>query len=80
PLPTTHPRIMRAQEEFLPWPMLSAQMALLDQSLNANEVPAIRALLQSLVHGYQPENPVVDWIYLAKKSTKENSGIESTLT
>ena len=68
PLPTTHPRIMRAQEEFLPWPMLSAQMALLEQSLNTNDVPAIRSLLQRLVHGYQPENPVVDWVYLAQGS------------
>lgn len=69
PLSTTHPRIMRAQEEFLPWSMLSDKMALLGDSLNANDVPAIRALLKSLVHGYQPENPVVDWIHLAKTST-----------
>ena len=69
PLPTTHPRIMRAQEEFLPWFILLEKMALLNNSLNANNVTEIRSLLQSLVHGYQPENPVVDWVYLAKNST-----------
>ena len=37
--------------------------------LNANDVPAIRALLQSLVHGYRPENAVVDWIHMAKNPT-----------
>jgi FlaA1/EpsC-like NDP-sugar epimerase len=68
PLLTTHPRIMRAQDEFLPWPVLSEQMTLLGDSLAANDVPAIRALLKSLVHGYQPESPVVDWIHLAKHS------------
>ena len=26
PMPTTHPRIMRAEEEFLPWPVLSDEM------------------------------------------------------
>jgi hypothetical protein len=41
---------------------------LLGDSLAANDVPAIRALLKSLVHGYQPESPVVDWIHLAKHS------------
>ena len=66
PMPTTHPRIMRAHEEFLPWPLLSEEVTSLVDSLNANDVPSIRALLKSLVHGYQPENPVVDWIHLAK--------------
>jgi hypothetical protein len=23
-------------------------------------------MLKSLVHGYQPENPVVDWVHLAQ--------------
>jgi FlaA1/EpsC-like NDP-sugar epimerase len=66
PMPTTHPRIMRADEEFLPWPMLSEELKSLLASLNANDVPAIRAMLKSLVHGYQPENPVVDWVHLAQ--------------
>ena len=65
PLPTTHPRIMRAQEEFLSWPLLLDRLASLNDALNINDVPKIRSLLQSLVHGYQPENPVVDWVYLA---------------
>ncbi len=66
PMLTSHPRIMRAQEEFLPWPELTKKMALLINSLNSNDVPSIRSLLEELVHGYQPENLVVDWVYLAK--------------
>jgi FlaA1/EpsC-like NDP-sugar epimerase len=70
PMPTTHPRIMRAQEEFLPWPQLSEEMRLLIDSLNANDIPALRSLLKALVHGYQPENAVVDWVHLAKNGGK----------
>lgn len=66
PLPTQHQRIMKAHEDFLLWPELSARLQVLMVALNANDVPAIRILLKELVPGYQPDGDVVDWVHLAQ--------------
>jgi len=64
PMPTQHPRIMKAHEEFLPWPELQAQLTELMQAVETNNVPAMRAHIQRLVPGYQPDGEVVDWVWL----------------
>lgn len=64
PLPTSHPRIMKAHEEFLPLTELETKLAALSLALDANNVPLIRGLLKELVPGYQPDGDVVDWVWL----------------
>ena len=64
PLPTSHPRIMKAHEEFLPWDELESKLNILNVALESNNVPVIRTLLKELVPGYQPEGDVVDWVWL----------------
>ena len=64
PLPTSHPRIMKAHEEFLPWDELESKLNILYGALESNNVPLIRALLKELVPGYQPEGDVVDWVWM----------------
>jgi FlaA1/EpsC-like NDP-sugar epimerase len=64
PLPTSHPRIMKAHEEFLPWDELESKLNILYGALESNNVPLIRALLRELVPGYQPEGDVVDWVWM----------------
>lgn len=64
PMPTQHPRIMKAHEEFLPWSELQAQLTELMQAVETNNVPAMRAQIQHLVSGYQPDTEVVDWVWL----------------
>jgi FlaA1/EpsC-like NDP-sugar epimerase len=66
PMPTQHPRIMKAHEEFLPWPELRDQLDQLLAAVDTNNVPAMRTHIQHLVPGYQPDTEIVDWIYLAK--------------
>lgn len=66
PLPTKHPRIMKAHEEFLPLADLTDRLQVLTQALNANDVPLVRTLLKHLVPGYQPDAEVVDWVHLAR--------------
>ncbi|MHB8951237.1 MAG: polysaccharide biosynthesis protein, partial [Rhodoferax sp.] len=66
PLPTKHPRIMKAHEEFLPLADLTGRLQVLTQALNANDVPLVRTLLKDLVPGYQPDAEVVDWVHLAR--------------
>lgn len=68
PKPTAHPRIMKAHEHFIPWAELEAKLRTLEQALNANDVGAIRLLLQQLVAGYAPGDDIVDWVYLAREA------------
>ena len=67
PIPTQHPRIMKAQEPFLPWAQLQQSLGALHMAKGANDVALIRGLLQQLVSGYEPAGEVVDWVYLAQE-------------
>ena len=60
---TRHPRIWRAREVRLEHAELMAVLAALDEAMVANDVPAIRRLLQQAVQGYQPSGDVVDWLH-----------------
>ncbi len=64
PLPTSHARIMKAHEDFLDWEALHSKLSALELTLEANDVPQIRALLKDLVPGYQPDGEVVDWVWM----------------
>jgi len=69
PLPTSHPRIMKAHEEFLPWDELESKLNILNVALESNNVPVIRTLLKELVPGYQPESEVVDWVWMENEKS-----------
>ncbi len=68
PLPTKHPRIMKAHEHFEPLAKLNISLQGLIAALNANDVPAIRAELEELVPGYEPNGVLVDWVHLEKNT------------
>jgi FlaA1/EpsC-like NDP-sugar epimerase len=67
PQPTQHPRIMKANEDFMPWHKLQLQLDEIYTAVQTNDVAKIRGLLQSLVPGYQPSDEVVDWVHMAEK-------------
>lgn len=64
PEATSHPRIMKAHEDFLPWPELVDRLDALVQAIGNNDVASLRALLLDLVSGYSPNDDIVDWIHL----------------
>jgi FlaA1/EpsC-like NDP-sugar epimerase len=68
PKPTLHPRIMRAQEEFIPWDRFEAKLKSLELALNVNDVSVIRLMMQQLVTGYIPSDEIVDWVYLEQEA------------
>ncbi len=71
PKPTSHARIMRAQEEFMPWEDLQGRLNLLEIALNMNDVDLIRLMMEKLVTGFAPSDEIVDWVYLEQMvSTK----------
>jgi FlaA1/EpsC-like NDP-sugar epimerase len=65
PRPTQHPRIMKAHEQYLTWPQLEGKLNALSIAMGVNDVPVIRALLKTMVSGYQPSGEVVDWVHMA---------------
>jgi FlaA1/EpsC-like NDP-sugar epimerase len=54
PTSTTHPRIMMAREDFLPWEALRAELVLLQEGLSKDDFQVLVGQLQRLVNGYQP--------------------------
>ena len=55
PLPTAHPRILRASEDYLPWSDLLAPLQSLHDATHRDSEIAMKHLLSELVHGYRPE-------------------------
>ena len=68
PKPTSHSRIMKAHEEFIPWAELEGQLRSLEMALNVNDVGVIRLMMEKLVTGYTPSDEIVDWVYLEQEA------------
>ena len=63
PQTTQHPRIMKANEKFIPWSELQPMITKLHIAAVNGDVMMIRIMLQKLVPEYQPDKKVVDWVY-----------------
>ena len=63
PQPTKHPKIQRAQDPFIHWDQLEADLKTLKLLLAHNDIEMIIAMLTKLVAGYQPSSGVVDWVF-----------------
>jgi FlaA1/EpsC-like NDP-sugar epimerase len=55
PLPTGHPKIMKAHEAFLPWDELEQELEKLKLALDLLDSKLIIEILKKLVTGYQPD-------------------------
>jgi FlaA1/EpsC-like NDP-sugar epimerase len=64
PTPTTHPRIMKATDAFMPWSQLQFQLNHVKTMIEHNDVLGVRAKLKELVIGYVPDAEIVDWAHL----------------
>ncbi|MDG1144071.1 MAG: polysaccharide biosynthesis protein, partial [Burkholderiales bacterium] len=67
PQKTPHPKVMRAQEDFMSWSELEQNLNTLDMLLNTNDVGAIRRIMERLVPGYVPNSNIVDWVYAQER-------------
>jgi FlaA1/EpsC-like NDP-sugar epimerase len=68
PQPTSHTRIMKAHEDFLPWAELEQKLSALQVALDINDVAVVRLILQQLVSGYMPSGDIVDWVHMAQEA------------
>jgi FlaA1/EpsC-like NDP-sugar epimerase len=74
PKSTSHTRIMKAHEDFIPWEELTGKLRALEMALNVNDVGVIRLMLKQLVNGYSPSERIVDWVYLEQEAEAQMVG------
>lgn len=60
---TTHPMIMRANEELLGWEVLKVRLSGLLDAVKEDDYVLVRHLLKETVSGYNPEGEIVDWVH-----------------
>jgi len=75
PEPTSHPRIMKSREDFLPWTALEQKLDVLEVALGASDVAVVRLILETLVSGYVPSSDIVDWVYMQQEEEAEELGL-----
>lgn len=66
PVITDHPKIMRAMENFLPWPELEPKLISLFDHCKQGNIGDIKFILSQLVEGYEPHPDIVDLTYLER--------------
>ena len=69
---TDHPKIFKAQDNFIPWPELSSQIKKLEDVVAKNDQRKIIEILKKLVKGYQPSKNIVDYIFNEKLKKNPN--------
>lgn len=69
PIATSHPRILRARERFLPWPELAQKLDALTAAIGEGDACQTQLLLRGVVPEYRPNSALVDWISQAQEST-----------
>lgn len=62
--PTSHPRIRKTQEDFIPWEDLEGKLTALEMALTINDAGLVRLMMEKLVAGYTPSGAIVDWVFM----------------
>ncbi|QSL90294.1 NDP-sugar epimerase, includes UDP-GlcNAc-inverting 4,6-dehydratase FlaA1 and capsular polysaccharide biosynthesis protein EpsC [Pseudomonas sp. B10] len=64
---TSHPMIMSAKEDYLPWDLLKVKLNELLKAVEADDYTRVRQLLRETVSGYTPDGEIVDWIHQQRR-------------
>jgi FlaA1/EpsC-like NDP-sugar epimerase len=62
PIITQHPRIMKANDEYVPWDLLENTLHKLEEAIQENNINLMRAILLALKLEYSPSIDNVDWM------------------
>ena len=65
-LPTIHPKIFKAQDDFISWKLLQSEIKSLEKAVLVNDLEKIIVILKKLVKGYNPPSEIVDYIFNEK--------------
>ena len=63
---TAHPKIFKAQDDFIEWQKLEIEIKKLEKLALKNDLEKIIILLKKLVVGYKPSERIVDYIFNEK--------------
>ncbi len=63
PIQTFHPKIMKAQENFLSWGELESALNNLESFLEKTDMPSVYEMLKFLVSGFKPNPKIVDYLF-----------------
>ena len=66
---TVHPKIMKANEKFVPWFKLRPELDILKTLAKNNDVVGLCSKLHNLVEGFEAEGELVDWVYGERKKS-----------
>ena len=64
---TSHPRIMRAEEQVIPWVELEKMLEILAQATQDDDFERVRAVLKRAVSGFVPQCEIGDLLWKRKK-------------
>jgi FlaA1/EpsC-like NDP-sugar epimerase len=73
PVPTSHPRIKKAHEGYLPWSVLKEKLEALETALDASDIHSARSMLEQLISNYFPNAEIVDWVTIEKETRRPAS-------
>jgi len=63
---TLHPKIIKADENFIPWRDLQDHLSAIERALRSNDVNLLREIIEELVTDFKPDDEIVDWVYKQK--------------
>ena len=69
PSPTAHPRIFKANDHFIPWPILEPELNNLMQYIKTDNITGIKQILKKLIPEYQPSIATTDHLQREAEST-----------
>ncbi len=69
PSPTAHPRIFKANDHFIPWPILEPELNNLMQYIKTDNITGIKQILKKLIPEYQPSLATTDHLQREAEST-----------
>ncbi|UCA10517.1 nucleoside-diphosphate sugar epimerase/dehydratase [Aeromonas enteropelogenes] len=72
---TEHPRIMMAQERWLPWTLLRPMLVSLDEACHHFDHQQVREILMNAPAAFQPTDGICDLVWLAKQQTQRHDNV-----
>ena len=72
---TSHPRIMRAEEESYSWDEIQTYLERLEQAITRSDCEEVRQLLIEVVKGYQPSGNIEDVLWKGKLTKSDSSPV-----
>jgi FlaA1/EpsC-like NDP-sugar epimerase len=72
---TEHPKIMRAEEDYLPWEVLEPMLKELQTACSDMDLGSIRRILMQAVDGFEPDTLADDPLWLEQPVASQQQAI-----